>query len=151
MSALDSLQPDECLHHLLSSELIELVLNGTGLDCLDAYPPLDLWATPIPTHDEREATDAVPLESRIHKYVQPQKHVPVQLMTSLSLSSFCDELRTSLTQLTTRKVLIADRIKPKVLLKEVKGEIEILMRKAARRQKGRSKNKENEEGGKSKV
>jgi hypothetical protein len=145
MSALESLQPEESLRHLLSSDLLESVLGECICDGPDPYLLFSLFSKSHPAGDSDDTSEAVPSESRIHKYVQQPKQVPVQLMQGLTLDGFCAELRQSLTELNTPTLLIADRLKPGVLLKSLKGEIQILMNKPTvkRAKPRRHSNKEN--------
>jgi len=146
MSALESLQPEESLRHLLSSDLLESVLGDSTSESSDSYLLFTLLSRSQSACEPEDSSEAVPSESRIHKYVQQSKQVPVQLMHTLALGGFCAELRQSLTELNSHTLLIADRFKPGVLLKSLKGEIQILMSKptAVKRAKPRRhSNKEN--------
>lgn len=145
MSALESLQPEESLRHLLSSDLLETVLGDSNSESPDSYLLYSLLSRSQSTSESEDSSEVVPSESRIHKYVQQTKQVPVQLMHTLALDGFCAELRQSLTELNTPTLLIADRFKPGVLLKSLKGEIQILMSKPATVKKAKSRRHSNKE------
>lgn len=146
MSALESLQPEECLRHFLSSDLLESLLCDPTCDFPELFPVFHHSSSLPPGDLTEESSEAVPSESRIHKYVQQPKDVPVHLMQRLELEGVCTELRHSLIELNTPTLLIADRLKPGVLLKSLKGEIQLLLSKSQskRPKRRRQSNKENQ-------